>query len=213
MTPNESIPQLISFPRTGSHWLRVLLEEYSNRPLKGRSFKWHLFKRNYLLSHSHDNELTEQTHKVIYLYRDPIDTIYSQLHYYKIPLDAIDKIGYWSSRYAHHLIHWLIIQPSEHQLNVVYKSLKEQPTISFQSICNFLFLEYDEQKFLTIYKRLDKKAIKKKTSHDKQVINLSLDYETNRIHFRQQQGELIRQCLEQACKNSGLRSDSLNFVC
>ena len=67
--PNS--PWLVSFPRTGSHWLRMMLERYSARPLLPRSFFDH-DSTDYLLNHTHDLDFSCTVRRVIYLYRDPV---------------------------------------------------------------------------------------------------------------------------------------------
>jgi hypothetical protein len=86
---DPEFPFLVSFPRTGSHWLRMLLELYFERPLLTRTF-FFPEKDNYLLLHTHDLELDVKRHNVMYIYRDPVDTIYSQIKYHKE--DSKDRI-------------------------------------------------------------------------------------------------------------------------
>lgn len=202
---------LVSFPRTGSHWLRVLLEDYSNRPLKGRSFKRH-WSRNYLLTHTHDNELSIQSDNVIYLYRDPVPTIYSQLNYYNQSINDLNSLCYWTSRYSHHLCHWLILRgnnPKGHQLNIKYSDLKDSPFHNFQLICEMLSIKYDENRFRLIYKQTTKDKVKSLSSHDKQVVDNSSDYNKYKKEFRLKNEILIWSIMTQCAKNSGINPTDL----
>ena len=45
---------------------------------------------------------------VIYLYRDPIPTIYSQMMYEKEDMNDIKRIRHWTLLYGRHLQKWLI---------------------------------------------------------------------------------------------------------
>jgi hypothetical protein len=79
---NPDSPFLVSFPRTGSHWLRLIMELYFGRPSLVRVF-YYPERTDYLTLHTHDIDLDIERRNVIYLYRDPVDTVYSQLNYYK----------------------------------------------------------------------------------------------------------------------------------
>ena len=71
---------LVSFPRTGSHWLRMLTELYFGRPSLVRVF-YYSERQDFLMLHAHDLELDVERLRVIYLYRHPVETIFSQLYY------------------------------------------------------------------------------------------------------------------------------------
>src|SRR5690606_25937856 len=75
-------PFLVSFPRTGSHWLRMILELYFERPLLTRTFYYFDKEDDYLLLHTHDMGLTLLRENIIYIHRNPVDTVYSQINYY-----------------------------------------------------------------------------------------------------------------------------------
>ena len=82
---DPDFPFLISFPRTGSHWLRMLMELYFEQPSLVRVF-YYKDNDNYLCYHHHDEDLKLVDKKnVIYLYRDPVD------HFIQI-LFALERI-------------------------------------------------------------------------------------------------------------------------
>lgn len=171
----DEIPCLVSFPRTGSHWLRIIIELYSgksilNRPLLVQSQKS-------IINHSHDNELTECWNSVIYLYRNPIDTIYSQLQYYSISLENINAITFWSIRYAAHLSHWVFIEDrSEEKIFLTYEKLKNNPQDELKKVFNFLKLDYEYNRVDGIYQKVDKNFTKSVVQHDKKVVSDSEEY-------------------------------------
>ena len=105
----EKNTYLVSFPRTGSHWLRIIMELYYERPLLTRTFHFPN-RRDYLLLHTHDMCLQIVRNDVIYLYRHPVDTIYSQLRYYQEPAHERLRILHWTQRYACHLAKWLVCE-------------------------------------------------------------------------------------------------------
>ena len=80
-TSNPESTFLVSFPRTGSHWLRLLMELYFERPSLVRVF-YYPERTDYLTYHTHDLSLDVQHPRVIYLYREPVATIYSQMQYH-----------------------------------------------------------------------------------------------------------------------------------
>ena len=96
---------LVSFPRTGSHWLRMMCEQYAQRPTLVRAFYPH-DNTDYLFMHIHDVDLDFSASNVIYLYRDPVETVYSMLKYAQASGD--DQVRLWSDRYASHLRKWLL---------------------------------------------------------------------------------------------------------
>ena len=81
-TDNPDFPYLVSFSRTGSHWLRMIMELYFEKPSLVRAF---YFKdaNDFTCYHTHDMDLELRRENVIYLYRNPVETVYSQLCYYK----------------------------------------------------------------------------------------------------------------------------------
>ena len=79
---DEEFPWLISFPRTGSHWLRMIMELYFEKPSLVRVF-YEKDAAEFTCYHQHDENLSLNWKKnVLYLYRDPTATVYSQMKYY-----------------------------------------------------------------------------------------------------------------------------------
>jgi hypothetical protein len=79
-TDNPDFRYLISFPRTGSHGLRMLMELYFEKPALVRAF---YFKQSteFTCYHSHDIDLESDRRNVLYLYRHPVATVFSQMEY------------------------------------------------------------------------------------------------------------------------------------
>ena len=86
---DPEFPRLVSYPRTGSHWLRMMLELYFGMPSYVQSFFiknpercWGFHIHNRLISDPHWSEgKVDGLKNVIYLHRDPCDTIFSQMKY------------------------------------------------------------------------------------------------------------------------------------
>ena len=192
-------PFLVSFPRTGSHWFRMLIELYFERPLLTRTF-FYPEKNNYLLLHTHDLELDVKRQNVIYIYRDPVDTIYSQLKYHKE--DCKDRIIYWSNLYGRHLDKWLHQETVTQKKTVVqYEKLKEDMPAEFGKICRHFNVGLNVDRLIKIASQVSKEKVKEKTTHDLRVVNLVKSYEDARDTFRKEHGDFVWSTLLKDRKN------------
>lgn len=194
-TDDQSFPFLVSFPRTGSHWLRMIIEQYFERPLLTRTF-FFAEKKDYLLLHTHDMELDVVRENVIYLYRDPVDTIFSQLMYYKEDLDSAERIGHWSDIYGRHLAKWLHEEDFTSKKAVLsYERLRSDAASEFRKLADHFGVVLDGEKLRRALEGSSKEKLKEKTAHDPQVVNLKKDYEMKRAGFRVEHADLIWETL------------------
>ena len=189
---NPDFPWLISFPRTGSHWLRMLMELYFKKPSLVRTFFYHKAK-DFTCYHRHDEDLKiENVNNIIYLYRNPIDTVYSQMNYYNEDLMNNDRIIYWAELYGMHLSKWLYDETfSQKKVVLTYEGLKNNLVKEFEKLCEFFEHEFIENKIIKINEMVSKEKLKKKTKHDQQVVNLSNEYQIVRQKFTYQNKEKI----------------------
>ncbi|MDQ7027007.1 MAG: sulfotransferase domain-containing protein [Anaerolineae bacterium] len=195
---NPDNPFLVSFPRTGSHWLRMMLELYFERPTLVRAF-YYAQSDDFLLRHHHDINLDVQRKNVIYLYRDPVATIYSQLRYEKDPLDDKERITHWSDIYGQHLEKWLIQENFTTKKTIItYEGLKDNLNETFAQVTNHLGGTFDAERLQAVAAQVTKGEVKSKTQHDEQVIQLDSRYEISRDTFREQSGAYV---LESALKD------------
>lgn len=184
---------LVSFPRTGSHWLRMLMELYFGRPSLVRVF-YYSKRKDYLTLHTHDLELDVERTNVIYLYRDPVDTIYSQLWYHKEDIYQPKRIAYWGDLYGRHLDKWLHQETFTDLKTVVrYERLKVDMLREFSKICTHFKIVLDEKRLKITAAMVSKENVKEKTPHDPQVIDLTGDYTEHRQRFRTEHGEFVWQ--------------------
>ena len=181
----ENSIALISFPRTGSHWLRMLCELYFDRPLLTRSFFKHEGDE-FLFWHDHDLSLSEKSQAVIYLYRDPIDTVFSQIKYHNQNFDDPDTILQWTDLYGSHLTKWIYTETfTQRKMIVCYEDLVQDPLKVFQQLSAFCGYRYDSKRAKQVLNRVTKKVVKSKTvNHDPQVQQISSQYEHLRADFR-----------------------------
>ena len=187
---NPDFPALISFPRTGSHWFRAVLEKYADRPLLHRSF-FHHKNADFLLTHRHDEALALRRRHVIYMHRWPTDVIFSQLNYYQQDTEDDNLIRFWSHQYALHLIHWLYTEQfTRKKLVISYRELKEEPAKLYSQVCDHLGLDFNESALLDVYQQMDKQTVKSLTD-DEQAVNRDPDYNQRRQSFLSSKAELI----------------------
>ncbi len=181
----------VSFPRTGSHWMRMVMELYFERPSLTRVF-YYPENTNYLTLHTHDMELDVLRDSIIYLYRDPVATVYSQLNYYYEPVNDLERILYWSESYANHLYKWLCKENfTRHKTVLVYERLKENLAFEFSKITSHFGMRLDEKRLADAAWQVSKEEVKRKTHHDEQVIQLSISYEQARRDFLAKYGNII----------------------
>jgi hypothetical protein len=184
---------LVSFPRTGSHWLRMLMELYFKRPSLARIF-FYPEQTNYLTLHTHDLELDVQRDRVLYLYREPVATIYSQMQYHEEDLDDTDRIAYWSRLYGRHLQKWLVDESFTDQKTLIrYACLKSDLNSEFPKICRHFSADFDPERLASIAEEVSKQRVNERVKDDDpNVINLGETYEERRERFRKEKGDMVR---------------------
>jgi hypothetical protein len=183
---DEDFPFLVSFPRTGSHWLRMLMELYFERPSLVRVF-YYKDKSDYLTLHTHDMDLDVFRKNVIYLYRSPVPTIYSQLSYEKEDIKDADRVSYWSSLYARHLKKWLIEESLSEKKSILrYENMLGDIDKEFSIVTEHFGVHLEQAKLKEASVRTSKKELKKKTAHDDKVVDLSSKYSDRRLEFAEE---------------------------
>lgn len=188
---NPENTYLVSFPRTGSHWLRMLMELYFERPLLTRTF--YFPKRNdYLLLHTHDMDLQVKRLNVIYLYRDPVDTVYSQLKYCGESTQDRLRILHWTQRYGCHLAKWLVNEGFTTSKTIVrYENLTNNICAEFAKVTGHFGKGFDADKLEACASRVSKGEVKRQSNYNQQVMNTGRAYEEQRVEFREEQSEFV----------------------
>jgi FkbM family methyltransferase len=183
---------LISFPRTGSHWLRMLVELYFDRPTLTRIFYKHT-NSDYLFLHDHDIDLIVNRENVIYLYRDPVDTVFSQLNYYREGLDDFIRIEHWAELYGKHLAKWLSEEKfTRNKLILKYEELRQSPLDVIKNLSRYYHVRFDEKRAAEVIRLVSRATVREKTEkHDPQVQNTSVDYERQREIFRLKHSRMV----------------------
>jgi hypothetical protein len=182
---------LVTFPRTGSHWLRMLMEIYFEQPSLVRLF-YYPENRDFLTLHTHDLDLDVERSHVIYLYRDPVDTIFSQLYYHGETLNDRNRIVYWSDLYSRHLDKWLHHERFTSRKTILtYEGMREDLAAEFIKITEHFGRKFDKIRLEQSAKLISKETVKQKTRHDKKTVQLNNFYEVQREDFRKLQGSFV----------------------
>ncbi len=197
-TSNPEFPYLISFPRTGSHWLRNVMELYFEKPSLTRVF-FYKKPKDFTCFHIHDEDLLfEEKRKVIYLYRDPVETIYSQMSFYNEDVRDEDRVKYWANKYGKHLEKWLLNDDlSIEKVVLTYEGLKTNFNQEFKKLCDFLNVPFDANKLKKTLSNTSKEKINNRVVDDQRVINSTSDYAKKRNLFIESRSELIIVTIEE----------------
>lgn len=190
-TDNPDFPYLVSFSRTGSHWLRMIMELYFEKPSLVRVF---YFKNatDFTCYHTHDMDLELRRKNVIYLYRNPVETVYSQLSYYNENPDDAERRQHWVGLYARHLSKWLVNDDFTQKKTVLtYEGMKADMKQEFSNVCSHFGEIFDDRRLESALQKVSKSNLKKKTRHDQQVVNLTDSYRDKRDLFKDKYGEAI----------------------
>lgn len=188
---DPNFPFLVSFPRTGSHWLRMMMEMYFEKPSLVRSF-YYPDATDFTCYHRHDEDLLLERKNVIYLYRDPVPTVYSQMQFYKEDLKNEKRIAHWTGVYGKQLDKWLFKEKFTNKKTIVtYEGLRNDLNNEFKKITLHLGLPFDAEKLSSVQARVTKEKLKEKTKHDPRVLNLSNEYETERKDFEKNNRQFI----------------------
>ena len=205
---DPDFPYLISFPRTGSHWLRMIMELYFDRPLLVRSFYEHS-NSNYMLYHTHDMNFTDKRKSVIYLYRNPVDTVYSQILYYKHDFRNKLLVTFWMNYYFTHVLHWLKEDKHTVQKTILtYENLKQDMGNEFGKVCAHFNAAFDSDRIIQCSNKITKAEVKKNSTYIASVMTISEEYEQNRTWFRNNYGTYIYESWNQTLALHGLLNDS-----
>jgi hypothetical protein len=192
----ENLPLLISYPRSGSHWLNGLMELYFDRPrLRQGPASWFPNRHDFMWFHDHDihSDLKIGHDKVMYLIRDPKDVIFSLLkaeHNEITNVLVVEQIA----RLQRHYHKYLNI-PS---CNVIsYHNMKLVPHEEFTKVTSWLDQAYvpialDRALQMVSKSKVIDKAVDKRYFHKGM---LSSSYEDERKQFKDAFGDMINTSL------------------
>jgi hypothetical protein len=197
------LPLLVSFPRTGSHWLRVFLERWFDRPLMTRSFFEHA-SSDYLLSHTHalDDafDAVARERPVVYLHRSVLPTVFSELTYRHGEAgcdQAWAEVAGVADAYREHLAKWLGADaPAADRCVVAYEQLLDEPMPALDRVVRFLGGSLDESGAEQMWASCTHDLVAERTTHDPRVVARDRDLQQRRDVFRYRFGRRILERFE-----------------
>jgi hypothetical protein len=172
-----NFPRLISYPRCGSHWFRYIMEYTLEMPCIVSSYKfsnpnidqcWGLHIHDRRLDNS-DCPPTKNLKKVIYLWRNPVDVIYSQLRYDGNLPDVLTTssaealnfgVDYLIHEYGSHLQRYRFNNSDIGEiLEITYEQMREDTKGIISKSMEFLNLKFDKQKLQKVISECTKLKI------------------------------------------------------
>ena len=206
------LPAFITYPRVGSQWLEAVMEKYFDRPClrERRATLIDPDRDDWLFFHDHDRDFKLRHDNTLYLYRSPVETVYSYLVYHFKHTRRKSWWGRWRQRndkavtrekviatsndYRTHLEKWLLSGQRARTV-VRYELLQKRPLEEFARICDFFALPFDAARVTaTLEEASRKKMVEiavKKSALDESL--LSDDYRSARADFGRDYGDLVRQ--------------------
>ncbi len=205
------LPAFITYPRTGSQWLEAVMERYFDRPClrERRATLIDPNRTDWLFFHDHDIDLKLEHDNVLYLYRSPVETVYSFLTYRFHSTRRKSWWGRWRQRndrpvtpekvcemslqYRDHLEKWLL-SPNRARATVRYELLQKNPKDEFKRICDFFDLPFDPERVEATFaaasrERMVAVAVKKRALSESL---LSEEYKMGRGEFTERYGSVVR---------------------
>lgn len=182
----------VGFPRSGSHWLRIALEHYTGEksPISDFIGAKKSGKRDVgKFKGTHDYSLTEKYDNVIYLYRNPVDSIYSQIKYNDEEFEQ-PNVQRWLDNWNGNVQKW-VYEEKVNKVILCYENLEHEFCSEFSKLLRFMNINVDEAKMLAANEFASKRNIKNIVIHDEKVINTSQGYDAERDDFRNNFGVFI----------------------
>ena len=195
---DPKFPVLISFPRTGSHQLRYMMELYFQEPSLPRIFLYKKAK-SFTCCHMHDLDPPNRSagierKRAIVLYRDPVATVHSVMNYYGEVEEDMERIRHWSSVYRRHLEKWLLDESfTEEKISLRYEELQSEAAPAFQRLCDFFRRDWDPERFDRIARMSAPERIEERTADNPAIIGARKDRLERRRAFAERAGKSIEE--------------------
>lgn len=188
-------PYLVSFPRTGSHWLRMFLEMYFDRPLLTRSFFRH-DNDDFLLLHVHDNQQPVPDRRdTLYLHRGVVSTLFSELTYRHgpaapdLPWGVVEAC---SREYERDLMKWLVGGDFALRKHVVaYEWMLDRPMDVLPGVIEFLGGDPDTARIADLWPRVTHESVAEAAGDNPKVVDQHGSKELRKELFRYRFGSKI----------------------
>ena len=198
-----SLTRLVSYPRTGSHYVRIVIEDTINEPCAPNSFlnnqasmPWGFHLHDRIVGSGEEGAFSDFDN-VIYLYRNPIDTIYSNLRYHES--DDWKKIAY---EYRDHLERWIYNNKDCKKINIFkYEDLINDSFNKFSNIIGLIGKSFDNEKLLDAINNTTIERVRLLTQEmDSKVIDKNRNnggYGKDKAYFATYVGSKIREMFKE----------------
>jgi hypothetical protein len=195
---------LVSFPRSGRNWVCTLLDVYNGGPVFNNRLNNpdnpDVGCSNFLGTYNHDHNANKPiSGRVLYIYRNPIDVIFSMLNSNNVWVkkdkklkNQDERIRAWAKRWKNHTRKWRDgVQPDcTDKLVIKYENLATNLVDTLELICKWIWLNETVSKFRceAAVNAVSKDFVKKICKEDNAIVAFdSKDKKT----FRQQYGKII----------------------
>ncbi len=206
----DDLPLFVSFPRTGAHWINCVMELYFDRPRlrEGRTTFLDKARTDWMWFHDHDFDLDLRHADVLFLYRDPVPTIFSNLAYDK----AREGGGFWKrllrresasadeaevekycDLYRRHLTKWLVSEERA-RTQVRHERFRADALAEFRAVCGHFSEALDEERARKAFATVTPEALVERTGDAPEMGSHMLgdNYRENRAAFAERWGETVK---------------------
>lgn len=189
-------PLFVSYPRTGSHWINSAMELYFDRPrLREQRITFlDASRADYAWFHDHDLSLKIVHDNTMYMYRNPVDVLYS---YSLAELGEVNRdfIVWHTQNIKNHYIKYLLSNKRA-QTVVKYENFLMDFKKEFSKIIDFFGYAYDSDRIDWVAKTVTKESLaaKGQAAKNQQYIGsqlLNQAYIESREVFREKYQDYI----------------------
>jgi len=186
------------------------MELYFDRPRlrEGRITFLDRSRDDWMWFHDHDPELKIKHDNVLYMYREPVATIYSNIIYqyfdnrkYVLPFQLIrwskvireEIVVRFAEDYRNHLQKWLL-STDPAKTAIYHIRMSKDRNNEFMKICSYFGLNMDEVRLSWAFDQVSKeelvKRVKQRAYMGRHILHKS--YKEKREYFREAWGDVIR---------------------
>lgn len=170
-------PLFVSYPRCGAHWINCVMELYFDRPRlrENRLTFLDITRSDWMWFHDHDCNRVMKHDNVLYLYRQPAETIFSNVIHdmsrkfpplsfltVKDPSKAKKLIDKHCPLYKKHLLKWLCSEDKANTFVNYNRFTGKHREEEFKKICDHFNQPFDPNKMQYAFNRANKKDMVKK---------------------------------------------------
>ena len=181
---------VVGFYRTGTHWLCRLIQEYFGHLIvnrgEGEGFgsvapPWGFFHHDIL-------GYMDAPHRAVYLYRDPVDTMFSWSQMVGTWEYTWDNIRSGAEKYGKHLARWLAPGYAMHLAVMRYERMRED----FPRICLLANQEVNEGRLDCIFARAtEERRLTTREHNQRWDFPTGPEYADARAGFRSEHAALV----------------------